>query len=95
MEMKLRVLGGRRFNDSIEGKVYDFTKLRIEMPVPRKSENEWGNNVIEANVGDHKLADHYRAHFTFPGEFFVELEPTSKGFDVIGIRPVEQAKKAA
>lgn len=95
MEMKLRVLGGRRFNDEIEGKRYDFFKLRIEMPVPRTAENEFGTNVVEVNMGKAEMYAEFKAKYACPCEAYVDLEPSSKGFDVVGIRPVEVAKVKA
>lgn len=92
MESKIRVLGARRFNDAVEGKSYNFTKVRLEMPVPRNSENELGTNVVEANYGDASKFVELMAMGKFPMDCLVDLEPSSKGFDVVSIKPAMEAK---
>jgi hypothetical protein len=92
MEMKLRVMGVRRFHDEIEGKKYDFTKVRLEMPVPRNAENECGTNVVEATIGKAIEYDALRTKFNFPCDCLVDLEPSSKGYDVLSIKPVVSDK---
>lgn len=89
MEMSLRVLGARHFKDTIEGKAHDFTKVRLEVSVPRNSTAEIGTNVVEAGYGDaSRFADLKK--LKFPCMCIVDLEPSSKGYDVIGdIRPVK------
>lgn len=92
MEMKIRVLGARCFNDEVEGKRYNFTKLRLEMPVPRNAQNEFGTNIVEANYGDAVNFDQIKAMGKFPMECLVDLEPSSKGFDVVSLKPAQEAK---
>lgn len=94
MQQKLRVLGARKFNDSVEGKTYNFTKLRIELPVPRNAENEMGCNVVEALYGKADAYEELRRDYKFPCECFVDLEVTSKGMDVLNIEPVKQSQPA-
>lgn len=91
MEHQYRVMGVRRFNDEVEGKRYDFTKVRIEMPVPRSAENEVGVNVVEAIIGKSDVYAEY-AKLPFPGLYLVDLELTSRGFEVFSLKPVEGVK---
>lgn len=93
MEMQIRVLGARQFNDTIEGKAYNFTKLRLEMPVPRNSKTECGTNVVEAIFGE---ASAYAevSKIKFPCMCMVDLENTSRGFDVYSCKAVPGTGKA-
>lgn len=95
MFQQMRVLGIRRFNDSVEGKNYDFTKVRIEIPVPRNAENECGTNVVEAVYGKSSSYEELRAKFKFPCVCSLDVEMTSKGLDVLAIEPVEMPKVKA
>ena len=51
MEQKIRVLGVKGFKGEVEGKRYDSCKVRLEMPVPSRSETEVGNNVVDGDRG--------------------------------------------
>lgn len=89
MQQKLRVLGARRFKGEVEGTNYDFTKLRIELPVSRKADNETGTSMVEASYGKSDAYDALLEQFKFPCECVVDVEMTSKGMDVFGIEPVK------
>jgi len=89
------ILGARKFNDSVEGTDYDFTKVRVMMPVPDGAENEIGFNVTEMQFGDHKNFDKFEKH-TFPLKAKLDLVATSKGYDFVGFEAVAaQPLKAA
>ncbi len=96
MQQKMLVLGARRFNDSVDGKTYNFTKLRIAYPVPRNSENECGVACPpnDALFGKADSYDELIKRFKFPCECLLDLEVTSKGVDVFDIQPFEVLKPA-
>lgn len=88
-KQRMRVLGGKVFNDTVEGKKYDHTKLRVEMPVKKGSEFEFGNAEVEMQWGDHTNAD--KCKTWFPCECELTLTATSKGFEVIDCTRVTPA----
>lgn len=87
------ILGARKFNDTVEGTKYDFTKVRVMMPVPEGADNEIGFNVTEMQFGTH---ENFAAleKLKFPANAELELVATSKGYDFVGFTPI-QAKLAA
>jgi hypothetical protein len=91
MEQKIRVLGVKGFKGEVEGKRYDSCKVRLEMPVPSRSETEVGNNVVEASYGDFAQFEHLRK-LKWPAMCVCEVEMTTRGVEVLSIRPVEAGK---
>lgn len=91
MEMPLRVMGMRRFKGEIEGTMHDFCKVRLELPVPRKAENEVGANVVEALYGAADRWDELKG-IKFPAVCLVDLEPSSKGYDCLSVKPMPASK---
>lgn len=92
MEMKLRVLGAKCFKGEVEGTFYDSTTVRVEMPVPRSKETECGHDVVELKYGKSDRFAELKALHHFPCDCYVDIEPSSKGFDLLSLRPVESAK---
>jgi len=90
---RLTVLGARHFNDSIEGVKHDFTKLRVMMDVPESSKTEVGKNVSEMVWGDHENYGKVK-HLPFPVEMDMTLNATTKGFEVLDVKPVAAVKAA-
>jgi len=88
------ILGVRKFNDTVEGTKYDFTKVRVMMPVPDGAENEIGYNVTEMPFGDHKNFDKFEK-LAFPAKVNLELVATSKGYDFAGFEPLPAANLKA
>jgi hypothetical protein len=86
MKMQLHVLGMRCFNDTVEGQKYDFTKMNVVMDMPDKP-NMRGKNAVEIAFGDssnfEKLKD-----AAFPGDFDLDLNITSKGYEILDAKPV-------
>lgn len=94
MKQQMRVLGCKRGKGVYEGTPYDFTKLRVEVPVPRNSENESGAACEDVTVGKSDAYEQWNC-FTFPGEFIVDAEISSRGLAIYSIEPVAKAVKAA
>ena len=95
MLQKRRIIGVRRFNDQVEGKAYNFTKLRVELPVPRNATNEMGCDVVDVTWGDATNYDKL-SHLKFPLDMEIDLEITSKGTDCFDLKiPQGQSMKAA
>lgn len=96
MQQRLTVVGYKVFNDRVEGKNYDFTKLRVMMPCPSSSETQKGFDVVEMQWGDHKNAEKLHG-VKWPAQFDLEVEMTSKGFELTDAKlvPVAQQVKVA
>ena len=91
MEQRLTVLGVKCFNDQIEGKQYNFTKVVLQLPVSRNSTTQKGFNAVEAMYGDSKNFDTLK-DLPFPCVCIVDAEMTTKGVDVFSVRPETAAK---
>lgn len=89
------ILGARKFNDTVEGTKYDFTKVRVMLPVPDGAENEVGYNVTEMQFGDHTNFAKFEK-LTFPAKVKLDLSATSKGYEFHGFQelPAAQLKAA-
>ncbi|GAB1393792.1 hypothetical protein MASR1M60_19560 [Rhodocyclaceae bacterium] len=94
MKQTMRVLGCKRGKGVYEGTPYDYTRLRVEVPVPRNSENESGCACEDVTVGKHADYETWN-RYTFPGEFIVDAEISSRGLAIYSIEPVAKAVKAA
>lgn len=90
MKMTMTVLGARRFNDTVEGQAYDFTKLRVQMPVPDESGNEVGYTSTDIPFGTSKNFDQLKG-LKFPAEYELDIEMTSKGYTCKGFRAIGAA----
>lgn len=93
MEMRLRIMGGRKFAGDVEGMQHDFFKLRVEMPVPRKAENEFGAAQVEMKMGVASLMADFQKTYPCPAEYICDVEPNSKGWDILGIRHLDAPAK--
>ena len=88
------ILGVSRFNDSVEGNHYDFTKVRVMMPVPEGADNQLGFDVTVIPYGDHKNFEKFE-NMTFPAKVMLDLRATSKGYDFVGFTPLQGQVKVA
>ncbi len=91
---KAVILGARKFNDEVEGTKYDFTKVRVQMPVPDGAQNEVGFNVVEMAYGTHENFAKLEK-LNFPVEVELDLTATSKGYDFNGFTTLQPARAAA
>lgn len=90
---QVTILGARQFNDIVEGTKYDFTKVRVLMPVPDGAQNEVGFSQVEMQWGTHENFAKLET-MKFPVQVEVELTATSKGYEFNGIvsaKPVQAA----
>lgn len=86
MEQKVLINNFRRFNDDVEGKRYNFTKVSMQMPISSKNENSFGVDSVEANIGDSTVFDKYVSmRGKLPAYAMVDLEVTTKGIDVLSL----------
>lgn len=70
---KATLIGAKQFKGEVEGRDYDICKVRILMPVPVDSENEYGLNVTEFNYAS-SLNYEGLKKYTFPVDCELELE---------------------
>ncbi|MEZ0208931.1 MAG: hypothetical protein ACAH17_02025 [Candidatus Paceibacterota bacterium] len=92
MKLQFTVLGARKFNDTIEGQKHDFTKLNVAMDMP-DTDNAAGQNVVEMKWGTHENFAQIK-DVSFPCVFELDVNPTTKGFEVLGAKPVAASVKA-
>lgn len=90
---RIIVLGARHFNDTIEGQKHDFTKVRVQMEVPAGSKTEIGFNSSEWPWGDSSNFSKIK-HLPFPCECEMQVQATTKGFEVVDMKPLAPAKAA-
>lgn len=94
VKAEVTVVGARMFNDSVEGQTYDFTKIRVMMPVPDAADNQCGFDVIDMPFGSHKEFDKLK-DLNYPVKAELDLVATSKGYECQGFKPlVAQVKQA-
>lgn len=97
MQQNLIVNNIRRFNDTVEGKNYNFTKVSLQMPISSRNENAFGVDSVECNLGDSSLFEKFvNMKGKLPAMAKVEYEMTTKGIDLISLEflPVAAASKA-
>lgn len=96
MNVKIRatVIGVRKFNDVVDGVKYDFTKLRVQMPVNTNSGNEVGFDVQDIPYGEHSNFDSLR-NLPFPVVAELDVELTTKGMVCHRIQPVAKSQEKA
>jgi hypothetical protein len=95
MKMQVRVLGVTRFNDLIEGKKYDQTKLKVEMAMSERSGNSMGSDAIDMVYGTSANFEVLqKSGAKFPCMCDLEVNPTTKGFEVEFCKPVIQGAQA-
>ena len=75
---QVKVLGMRKFNDQIEGKVYNFTKMFIETDLDDSSGNALGFAASEYPIGDDSEFDKYK-HLPFPFMAEATIEIVTNG----------------
>lgn len=87
----IQVIGVRKFNDTIDGKPFDFCKVRALVPVDEANGNEKGFNVVEYPYGEASNIALF-AGLTFPFPATAELEIAMKGknqiVNLISFKPV-------
>lgn len=92
MKLIMTVLGAKKFNDTIEGQKHDFTKLVVAMDMP-ETENAAGQNAVEMRWGTHENFSSIKT-VAFPAQFELDVNPTTKGFEIISAKPVAASVKA-
>lgn len=93
--MKARVLGMTKFKDSIEGVAYDQTKLKVEMSMSERSGNSVGCDATDMIYGKAENFDKlFATGVKFPCMCDLEVNPTTKGFEVEFCKPVVQQQAA-
>jgi hypothetical protein len=91
------VTGMKRFNDTVEGVKYDFTKLRVQFKASSKNaDRDLGYGESEIQIGDSTVFDKLK-HLAFPCQFELEIEQTNKGPEIVSFKPLAPvtAPKAA
>lgn len=95
IKMQARVLGVTRFNDTIEGKLYNQTKLKVEMAMSERSGNSMGCDAIDMVYG---LSENFevlqKSGAKFPCLCELEVNPTTKGFEVEYCKPLVSSAQA-
>lgn len=93
MQQAITVLGFKRFNDEVEGKKYNFTKVLLQMPTSSKNLNAMGFDAVECNCGDSEVFSKFEnMKGKLPAVAQVELELTNKGYEVLSIAFTNQPK---
>lgn len=93
MKMIFTVVGARMFNDTVEGTKYDFTKLKVQMDMP-ESANAVGQDVVDMQWGTHENFAQLKS-LTFPLQMELDVNPTTKGFEIKSAKPVAATPKVA
>ena len=75
------------FNDTVDGQKHDFTKLAVVMDFPDSNKNAVGQNSVELNWGDHTNFSQIK-DLTFPAQFELDVNPTTKGLELISAKPL-------
>lgn len=93
MKMQFNVLGARKFNDTVEGTKYDFTKLIVAMDMP-EGPNAKGQNTIDMPYGDHTNYEQF-ANVNFPCQMELDVNATTKGFECLSAKPLVAQRPVA
>lgn len=94
MKMQMLVAGVRKFNDTIEGQKHDFTKLVVIMDMPDNG-NALGQNAVEMTYGKHENFVQFSEVKQWPCMMELDVNPTTKGFEVLSAKPVAAQVRAA
>ena len=93
---QVKVLGAKKFNDTIDGQHHDFTKVFIEMPLDDKTGNAKGFAAQEMNWGDSNEFSKI-SHLPFPFVADVTVELVTSGRSqrqrIVDLKPVARAAK--
>lgn len=79
MELTVRVVGAKAFQGNIEGKNFNHTKVRIELPMAT-SDTSMGNDVMDwVECGDASVLAKWRSEgVQIPGMFVVDMATVMK-----------------
>jgi len=90
-----KIMGAKKFNDTIDGQHHDFTKLFIETELDESRDNAVGFAHSEYNFGTSAEYDKLK-HLPFPflADLTIELSTTGKRETkrVIALKPVQSAQ---
>lgn len=91
MQGKFTVVGGSAFNDTIDGRLYNHTKLNVLVPYPSTNKNAFGQDTISATYGTHENFVKFQGRQT-PFIIDAEYEVTTKGIEFITVKfdPIQQ-----
>lgn len=93
MRQKMRVLGVRRFNDTVEGTKHDFTKVVVETQF-NDSDDKAGFDAVHIPFGKSDNFDKLR-NLPFPLDAELDIEMTTSGFVCKGFHLPQDKPKAA
>jgi hypothetical protein len=89
---RAKVLGMKMFNDSLEGKTYDFTKLFVESELDESRGVAKGFTAVEYDFGSSQEF-HKMKHLSFPfsADLTIELVTTGKTSKqrILSMKPVQ------
>ena len=88
LKQKMQVLGVKPFKGTIEGTSYDQTKLLVALPFPSNSKS-FGMDIVAMVYGDSAVGEKLGHLHKFPGEYELEIEATTKGYEVLGFSVVK------
>lgn len=92
MRQQFKVLGVRRFNDTVEGTKHDFTKIVVETPF-NDSDDKAGFDAVHINFGKSENFDKLK-NLPFPVQAELDIEMTTSGFVCRGFYPSKEATQA-
>lgn len=95
MLQQMTVLGAKSFNDTVEGTKYDTTKLLMMLPQPHvDSENRKtkGYDCLDVVFGTSaNFTKHNMQDIDFPIIAEIDLQPTTKGFEILSFKATHKA----
>lgn len=92
MRQQFKVLGVRRFNDTVEGTKHDFTKIVVETPF-NDSDDKAGFDAVHINFGKSENFDKLK-NLPFPVQAELDIEMTTSGFVCRGFYPSKEAPQS-
>lgn len=92
-KMQLQVLGAKVGKGDFEGTKYDYTKVRVVMPVSDRSGNEVGFDSSDMVFGTSENYDQFKG-LKYPLMCDVDILMTTKGFEIVGCKPVQNSRPA-
>lgn len=92
MRQQFKVLGVRRFNDTVEGTKHDFTKVVVETRF-NDSDDKAGFDAVHIPFGKSDQFDKLK-DLPFPLMAELDIEMTTAGFTCRGFYPLKDQKAA-
>ncbi len=96
MLQQLTVTGAKSFNDTVEGTLYNTTKIGVLLPVKKvesDTQNAVGFETIYIQLNDSTEFHKYKmADVPYPCVAEVDIEMTSKGYVANSFKPLAKAQ---